>query len=133
MELVQKMLNYKKIGDTISTRELNAIIYLLQKYHQITEQIHITQKTYAGEYGAYTLQGDWTVYHEAYTPEQDTDFVISVIPVFADDYQLTATIKKINGENRTYTTLLEDGAFTIPYTEFREDELLSVYAKVEVV
>ena len=126
------MLNYKKIGDTISTGELNAIIWLLQKYQQISEEIILTPSTYTGEYGEYTLNGEWTVYHESYTPTS-SDFTITVNPVLEDDYELTVTIKKIGENSREYKTLLENNTFTIPATEFEDDEILSVYAKIKVV
>ena len=126
------MLNYKKIGDTITTPELNAIIWLLQKYEQITEQIILTPSTHNGEYGDYTLNGEWTVYHESYTPN-GSDFTINVQPVLEDDYELTVTIKKIGETSREYKTLLENNTFTIPATEFEDGEILSVYAKIKVV
>lgn len=127
------MLNYKKIGDTINTRELNAVIYLLQKFHRLTENIILTPHTYTGTYGTYTLNLQSDLSHESYTPA-DTDFIITTEPLLSDDYALTVRIKKLNGESRKYTVELdEDGCFTIPLSEFDTDELLSAYATVEVI
>lgn len=102
---------YKKVGDTFSLDEYNAMCYLLslQKY---TENIEITTDTYTGEYGEYQLVNSNEALRENTTgyvvSKKDKTFKILLNPYIPNaNFSITFNVYKnntnVNNNNITST------------------------------
>ena len=98
------LLKLKQIGDVCTLDDINAIVYLLKQNHKPVETIELSQETFNGDFGSYTLIYDdeelLTVRNEGYTFEDITKSLTLMISNSFKDaiYNLTVTAETYVGE-----------------------------------
>lgn len=150
------LLNFKDIGDSFTMDEYNAIVYLLRKTANVSERVVLTQNSYVGEYGVYTLitpkEDDFIVRNNSFVVQDPTkNFILSIDNSFSGIYQLKIYITTLNdsGEQvddedvtvevstrtKVYYGINLEGnrqEIIIPLSDFKIGDLISFDAEINI-